>query len=209
MMERKNLVGWCCGEAPRSSCQSVISLPGLCAQSETFRRRFVHSLQSIDLGAIGRIVNTVYSLSNVLDIYSLTVMQKSDNGSTAAQSDADVHLVRRENLLLLLREFSQARIARGEPTNGTEKAFAEQLQVSKSLLSQLKSSRNISDAIAKQIEARCGKPEGWLSEARTEVAVRPVPGEGTFLALARTAYRAADPEGRAALRTLVTKFRGS
>ena len=81
--------------------------------------------------------------------------------------------------------------------------------MSKSLLSQLKSSRNISDAIAKQIEARCKKPEGWLSEARTEVTVRPAPGEGTFLALARAAYRAADPEGRAALRTLVTKFRAS
>lgn len=209
MMERKSLVGWCCGEAPRSSCQLVISLPGSCAWPETSRLRYVHALQSIDFSAIGRIVNTVYSLSNVPDFFSLTVMQKSDNGSTAAQSDADVHLVRRENLLLLLREFSQARIARGEPTNGTEKAFAEQLQVSKSLLSQFKSSRNISDAIAKQIEARCRKHDGWLSEARTEVAVRPVPGEGTFLALARAAYRAADPEGRNALRTLVTKFRAS
>jgi transcriptional regulator with XRE-family HTH domain len=205
MMERKNLVGWCCGEAPRSSCQSVISLPGSCAWPETSRLGFDHSRQSIDFGAIGRIVNTVYSLSNVLDIYSLTVMQKSDNGSTAAQSDADVHLVRRENLLLLLREFSQARIARGEPTNGTEKAFAEQLQVSKSLLSQLKSSRNISDAIAKQIEARCKKPEGWLSQERTEVTPRPAPGEEAFLALARAAYRAADPEGRAQLRNMLAE----
>lgn len=159
-----------------------------------------HSPESTDLSAAGRIVNTVYSLSNTPEFCSLTVMQKSDIVSTPMQSDTDVHLVRRDNLLLLLREFSQARIARGEPTNGTEKAFAEQLQVSKSLLSQFKSSRNISDVIAKQIEARCKKPVGWLSQARADVVARPAPGEEAFLALARAAYRAADQDGRAQLR---------
>ena len=134
-------------------------------------------------------------------------MQKSNIGSTATQINADVHLVRRENLLRLLREFSQARIARGEPTNGTEKAFAEQLQVSTSLLSQLKSSRNISDAIAMQIEARCKKPDGWLSVEHTEVVARPAPGEEAFLALARAAYRAADRESRIKLRTLLMERR--
>lgn len=131
-------------------------------------------------------------------------MQKSNIGSTAAHRDANVHLVRRENLLRLLREFSQARIARGEPTNGTEKAFAEQLQVSKSLLSQFKSSRNISDAIAKQIEARCKKPDGWLSAEHTDLVARPAPGELAFLAMARAAYREADREGRIKLRALLT-----
>jgi transcriptional regulator with XRE-family HTH domain len=134
-------------------------------------------------------------------------MQKSNIGSTATQINADVHLVRRENLLRLLREFSQARIARGEPTNGTEKAFAEQLQVSKSLLSQFKSSRNISDAIAKQIEARCKKPEGWLGVEHTEVVARPAPGEDAFVALARAAYRAADRESRIKLRALLIEQR--
>ncbi len=114
----------------------------------------------------------------------------------------DIHGVRRANLLLLLREFSQARIASGEPTNGTEKAFAEQLQVSKSLLSQLKTSRPISDANAKQIEARCRKSAGWLSAIRNEHAPRPAPGEDAFIALARTAYRNANKEKRAQLRAL-------
>ena len=130
-------------------------------------------------------------------------MQKSNTGFIALRSDADVHLVRRDNLLRLLREFSQARIARGEPTNGTEKAFAEQLQVSKSLLSQFKSSRNISDAIAKQIEARCKQMAGWLSQEHTEMVTRPAPGEEAFLALARAAYRSASRESRIKLRALL------
>jgi hypothetical protein len=134
-------------------------------------------------------------------------MQKSHTGTTATQGDVDVHRVRRENLLRLLREFSQTRIASGEPTNGTEKAFAEQLQVSKSLLSQLKSSRNISDAIAMQIEARCKKADGWLSVVHTEVVTRPAPGEEAFLALARAAYRAADREGRVQLRAMLSARR--
>ena len=111
-----------------------------------------------------------------------------------------MHAVRRENLLRLLREFSQARIAGGEATNGTEKAFAEQLQMSKSLLSQLKSSRPISDANSKQIEARCKKPAGWLSVEREDLAQRPAPGEEAFIAAARAAYRASSRADRTSLR---------
>jgi hypothetical protein len=133
-------------------------------------------------------------------------MQKNNiivtDESKSAVNTGDIHGVRRANLLLLLREFSQVRIASGEPTNGTEKAFAEQLQVSKSLLSQLKTSRPISDANAKQIEARCRKSAGWLSVIRDEDAPRSAPGEDAFVALARTAYRNANKEKRAQLRAL-------
>lgn len=118
-------------------------------------------------------------------------------------NNIDVHAIRRENLLLLLREFSQTRIAAGHPTNGTEKAFAEQLQMSKSLLSQLKSSRNISDAIAKQLEARCKKVDGWLSVSQATMSARAAPGEEAFIALARATYRAADRERRTQLRALM------
>lgn len=130
-------------------------------------------------------------------------MQKSNTPTESTHASIDTHTVRRENLLLLLKEFSQARITKGEPTNGTEKAFAEQLQVSKSLLSQLKTSRPISDANAKQIEARCKKATGWLSETHTDLSRRPAPGEEAFIALARAAYREADREGRAHLRRLI------
>ena len=129
-------------------------------------------------------------------------MRKNHTRSTEQVLPLDVHTIRRENLVRLLREFSQVRIASGEPTNGTEKAFAEQLQMSKSLLSQLKSSRNISDAIAQQIETLCRKPQGYLSEQQSEVAVKVSVGEVAFLVMARDAYRNANREERAALRLL-------
>jgi len=123
-------------------------------------------------------------------------MQKSDT------PQLDIHTIRRDNLLTLLRVFSQARIAGGEPTNGTEKAFAEQLQMSTSLFSQLKKgSRPISDANAKQIEARCKRTAGWLSVESADLVQRAAPGEEAFVAAARAAYRAADRAGRVALRT--------
>lgn len=117
----------------------------------------------------------------------------------------DLHTIRRNNLLLLLREFSQARIAAGEATNGTEKAFAEQLQVSKSLLSQLKTSRPISDANAMQIEARCGKRPGWMSEAQP-LAAGPAPGEEALVALLRQAYRSGSREQRARMREQISQW---
>lgn len=113
---------------------------------------------------------------------------------------SDMHTIRRENLHTLIREFAQARIASGEPGNGAERAFAEQLQMSKSLLSHLKSSRPISDAIALQIEANCKKPGGWLSTVHTKIDTRPAPGEDAFIAQVRAAYRALDRDGRARLK---------
>jgi hypothetical protein len=112
----------------------------------------------------------------------------------------DMHTIRRENLHTLIREFAQIRIASGEPSNGAERAFAEQLQMSKSLLSHLKSSRPISDAIAQQIEAHCKKPSGWLSTVHTKIDTRPAPGEDAFIAQVRAAYRALDRDGRARLK---------
>lgn len=125
------------------------------------------------------------------------------------QSVVDLHTVRRENLLALIREFVQARIAAGEPANGAERLFAEQVQMSKSLLSHLKSSRPISDANARQIEACCKKPDGWLSVERASVEQRPAPGEDAFVAAVRARYRLLDRAGRSRLRQWMESFSGS
>lgn len=121
-------------------------------------------------------------------------------------SAPDLHAIRRENLQTLIREFVQARVSAGEPANGAERAFAEQLQMSKSLLSHLKSSRNISDAIATQIEARSKKPAGWLSVEHAALIQRPAPGEEAFIAAVRAKYRALDRTRRVAFRTTVERF---
>jgi hypothetical protein len=114
---------------------------------------------------------------------------------------ADLHTIRRENLHALIREFVQARIAAGDPANGAERAFAEHLQMSKSLLSHLKSARPISDAIALQIEARCKKPQGWLSQTHNVTDVpRPAPGEEAFIDRVREVYRALDRTSRVRLK---------
>jgi hypothetical protein len=137
---------------------------------------------------------------NTVDKFSFLI-------ASMPQPAADLHTVRRENLHALIREFVQARVSAGEPANGAERAFAEQLQMSKSLLSHLKSSRNISDAIAQQIEARCKKPSGWLSSPHSNIEARPAPGEEAFVALVREKFRSADRTQRARLRSLVEQFK--
>jgi plasmid maintenance system antidote protein VapI len=119
----------------------------------------------------------------------------------SAVSASNLHAIRRANLLALLQSFCEKQLATGVPAKGLELAFAEQLQVSKSLLSQLKSSRNISDAMAMQIEKRCGTAKGWLSLEHLATAnARALAGEDRFLELARVAYRAQSVEGRKVLR---------
>jgi plasmid maintenance system antidote protein VapI len=115
----------------------------------------------------------------------------------SADAASNLHAIRRANLLALLQTFCEKQLATGVPAKGLELAFAEQLQVSKSLFSQLKSSRNISDAMAMQIEKRCGAARGWLSIERQPAAhARALAGEERFLELARVAYRAQNGAGR-------------
>jgi plasmid maintenance system antidote protein VapI len=122
----------------------------------------------------------------------------------SADAASNLHAIRRVNLLSLLQTFCEKQLATGVPAKGLELAFAEQLQVSKSLFSQLKSSRNISDAMALQIEKRCGVARGWLSnERQPAVLSRALAGEERFLELARMAFRSQSVEGRKALRVFL------
>jgi hypothetical protein len=120
-------------------------------------------------------------------------------------STSDLHAVRRANLARLLQEFAAKKIAAGDSAKGIERAFAEQLQVAKSLLSQLKTSRNISDVMAAQIEARCKVKKGWLSIAHDGQAKLAL-GEADFITLARAAYRNQDAAGRQALVDAITRI---
>ena len=105
--------------------------------------------------------------------------------------------LRRENLLRLLREFSEAQLALGVAAKGIEQAFATYLEVSPSTLSQLKSSRNMGDKVASQIERHAGKEPGWMDAEH--VGVMSTPGESAFIELARLAWRATDAKGRRSL----------
>lgn len=105
---------------------------------------------------------------------------------------------RRVNALALFQAFSEKAMAAGAPPKGLEQAFAAAIEISPSMWSQIKSSRAIGDRLARQIEAHCGKPAGWLDEAHADDT--PTSAERGFLELALAAYRATNAEGRRALR---------
>ncbi len=108
---------------------------------------------------------------------------------------------RRHNAVSLFQRFAEERMRAGEPPKGLEQAFAQQLQISPSMWSQIKSSRPIGDKLARQIEAACATPAGWLDE--THAPQGPSPAEQQFLALALKAWRATNADGRKRLKQLV------
>jgi hypothetical protein len=117
--------------------------------------------------------------------------------------------LRNTNALIAFNQFARERIAFGEPGNGLDQAFADLVEVSPQVWSGIKAGkRRIGDAIARQIECRIGRPEGWLDgvhEEDHESWLRPDEQELTRLALA--AFRRSDSEGRARLAKLIEDFK--
>lgn len=103
-------------------------------------------------------------------------------------------LSRRQNALQLFQEFAEQALAGGAPPKGLEQAFAARLQISPSMWSQIKSARPIGDKLARQIEVLCGRPAGWLDEARA--ASTPSAAELAFLDLALQVWRGSNAQGR-------------
>ena len=117
----------------------------------------------------------------------------------AVTDNLTVH--RRQNLLMLFQWYVEEQVRRGVAPKGLEQAFAQQLQISPSMWSQIKSSRPVGDKLARQIEAACARPTGWLDQAHAPQG--PTVAEQQFLALALKAWRAAPAEGRKRLRTML------
>lgn len=105
---------------------------------------------------------------------------------------------RRLNALGLFQQFAEDQMRAGVPPKGMEQAFAQKLQISPSMWSQVKSSRPIGDKLARQIESACGKPSGWLDEVHEAQGLSPA--ELQFLGLALKAWRATNGEGRKRLK---------
>jgi hypothetical protein len=111
---------------------------------------------------------------------------------------SNITRTRRQNALALFQHHAERAMAAGSAPKGLEQAFAAQLEISPSMWSQLKSSRPIGDKLARQIERHCGKPGGWLDEAR--ISAQPNATERAFLELALLAWRTTNAAGRQALR---------
>ena len=97
-------------------------------------------------------------------------------------------VVRRNNVVTLFQQFAEEQMRIGVPPKGLEQTFAQKLQVSPSMWSQIKSSRPIGDKLARQIEQHSGKPAGWLDEAQEAEGL--TQAEQQFLGLALKAWRA-------------------
>jgi len=110
-------------------------------------------------------------------------------------------VTRRHNAVSLFQQFAEAQMRAGAPPKGMEQAFAQQLQISPSMWSQIKSSRPIGDRLARQIEAACGQPAGWLDEEHAPQGLSA--GEQQFLALALKAWRSTNADGRKRLKLLL------
>ncbi len=117
----------------------------------------------------------------------------------ASLSPAKLTAARRRNALSLFQEFAEAQVAQGASPKGLEQAFAQSLEISPSMWSQVKSARPIGHKLARQIEAHCGKPAGWLDEEREAAGL--TPAEQQWLALALRAWRATNADGRKRLRS--------
>lgn len=116
-------------------------------------------------------------------------------------------ITRRHNALALHRRFLEQSIAAGLPAKGLDKLFAVKLEISPSMWSQIKSTRPIGDALARQIERHCAVEAGWLDEEREPPT--PDAAEDRFVQLARKAWRAANAKGKRELTRMLRSYQNS
>ena len=108
---------------------------------------------------------------------------------------------RRQNVLALFQQYAEGQMRAGVAPKGMEQSFAQVLQISPSMWSQIKSSRPIGDKLARQIEVACAQVNGWLDEERAPAGTST--SEQQFMALALQAWRATNAEGRKRLKQLL------
>jgi hypothetical protein len=120
---------------------------------------------------------------------------------------ASLTVIRRNNVLALFQTYAAAQLAAGVPAKGMEQAFAAQLQISPSMWSQIKSSRPISDKLARQIENHTKQPAHWLDEPRD--AAGPDAAEERFVELARSAWRRSNAAAKRELLVIMRRTTAS
>jgi DNA repair protein RadC len=91
--------------------------------------------------------------------------------SSSNKKEIELHTIRRLNLLTLYREFASKRLSSTGDASGTDAAFAAHIQVSPSMLSQIKTHRSIGNKVARQIEAALELDSGWLDIERNSMPV--------------------------------------
>ena len=78
------------------------------------------------------------------------------------------------NTLALLDAFKAEVGPNADDLHGVEAAFARKLEISQAQWIQLKRKhRSVGEKLARQFEAKCGKPKGWLDESHPTTTHRP------------------------------------
>lgn len=108
-------------------------------------------------------------------------------------------LVRRHNLLSLLQHYVSEQVAAGAAPKGLEQGFAQHIQISPSMLSQIKRSRPIGDKLARQIESHTDCELGWL-DVPHEVPAQPDDAMQAFLDAATRVWQASNAKQKRELR---------
>lgn len=121
-------------------------------------------------------------------------MNDTDIGSVQENTT----LTRRKNLRCLLGVYVKEQVDMGMPPKGLEQAFAAKLQISPSLLSQIKKARPIGDKLARQIEVACEMSLGWLDQPG-DAPVEPTAAEQAFVEAARSLWRRSNSKQRRTL----------
>ena len=109
----------------------------------------------------------------------------------------DIADIRLANTIALFEEFKNTTVIgpAGDDLKGLEARFAEQLRISASYWSQLKSrNRQIGETLARQFEVNCGKTRGWLdvkqpAAAEERTAVPATADERFLVQMLLTCYR--------------------
>jgi hypothetical protein len=113
----------------------------------------------------------------------------------------NITVIRRHNAQALFQDYAAAQIAAGQPVKGLEQAFAAYLEISPSMWSQIKSSRPISDKLARQIESHTRQPPGWLDTSHG--AEQHDAAQQRFLELALAAWHTSNAQAKRELMRLM------
>lgn len=100
--------------------------------------------------------------------------------------------IRTRNTLALYQAFVEAQVNMGESPTGMARAFALHLEISASRWSQIKGGQTIGNKMANQIEAKCGKPPGWLDQVVFPEGQIYFSSEHAFLEICKLAWRKAE-----------------
>lgn len=116
--------------------------------------------------------------------------------------DPSSSTIRLRNCLSLYQNFVELQVQSGAAPSGLERLFAQSIEISPSLWSQVKSGgRSIGDKLARQIENKSKKPVHWLDTEHEETL--PDPSEIAFLNLCKTVWQKSNSSERTEIKRLM------